>query len=246
MNDLSGKRAIVTGGARGIGAAIARELSARGADVVITYKSAVGQANSLADELTDESRRTVAIQADSADAQAVRYSVEEGTRLMGGLDILVNNAGILISSTLQTMTLADIDRILAVNIRAAIVASQTAIPLLSNGGRIVSIGSCLAERVAIPNVTVYSMSKSALLSFTRGLSRELAPRDITVNLVHPGPTDTDMNPAQGPDADYLRSQIALGRFGSPTDVAKAVAYLAGPDGRHITGTGLVVDGGINA
>lgn len=246
MSDFSGKRVLITGAARGIGAAIALELSNLGADVVITYKDSLAHANRLVEDMTARNGRAFAIQADSADAQAVKKSVEAAAEMLGGLDILINNAGVLVSSSVEEMALDDIDRVIAVNIRSVVVASQAAIPLLSDGGRIISIGSCLAERVAIPNATVYSMSKSALLSFTRGLSRELAPRGITVNLVHPGPTDTDMNPADGPHADFLRSQIALGRFGTAEDVARAVAFLASADGRHITGTGLVVDGGLNA
>lgn len=246
MEGLKSKRALITGAARGIGAGIAMTLADRGADVVITYERAVDRAVDLVDAIRKKGRRAYAIQADSADAAAVKRSVDEASARLGGLDILVNNVGVLFSSPLEEMDLDAIDKIIAVNIRSVVLASKAALAHLGEGGRIISIGSCLAERVAIPEVTVYSMSKSALLSFTRGLARELGPRNITVNLVHPGPTDTDMNPADGPTADFLRSQMALGRFGQVEDVAAAVAFLAGPSGRHITGTGLVVDGGINA
>jgi NAD(P)-dependent dehydrogenase (short-subunit alcohol dehydrogenase family) len=246
MEDLKGKRALITGAARGIGAGIAMTLAERGADVVITYERSAERAAEVVDAIQKKGRRAYAIQADSADAAAVKRSVDEASAQLGGLDILVNNAGVLFSNPLSIMDVDVIDKIIAVNIRSVVLASKAALAHLGEGGRIISIGSCLAERVAIPEVVVYSMSKSALLSFTRGLARELGPRNITVNLVHPGPTGTDMNPADGATADFLRSQIALGRFGEVDDVAGAVAFLAGPSGRHITGTGLVVDGGINA
>jgi NAD(P)-dependent dehydrogenase (short-subunit alcohol dehydrogenase family) len=190
--------------------------------------------------------RSFAIQADSADAAAVKRSIEAAIDGLGGLDILVNNAGIARGGPLADMSLADIDAILDVNVRSVVLASQAAIPHLKEGGRIISIGSCLAERVASPGMTVYSMSKSALLAFTRGLARELGSRGITVNLVHPGPTDTDMNPATGDQAEGQRATIALGHYGKPEDVAAAVAFLASPAAGQITGTGIVVDGGGNA
>lgn len=246
MEGLKGKRALITGAARGIGAGIAMTLADRGADVVITYERSAERAAEVVEAVQKKGRRAYAIQADSADAVAVKRSVDEASAWLGGLDILVNNAGVLFSNPLEEMDVDVIDKIISINIRSVVLASKAALAYLGEGGRIISIGSCLAERVAIPEVTIYSMSKSALLSFTRGLARELGPRNITVNLVHPGPTDTDMNPADGPTADFLRSQIALGRFGQVEDVAGAVAFLAGPSGRHITGTGLVVDGGINA
>jgi 3-oxoacyl-[acyl-carrier protein] reductase len=191
-------------------------------------------------------RRGFAIQADSADAEAVKRSVDQAAESLGGLDILVNNAGIARGGPVADASLADIDALLAVNIRSVILASQAAIKHLPEGGRIVSIGSCLAERVPFPGITVYSMTKSALLAFTRGLARELGPRGITVNLVHPGPTDTDMNPATGEQADGQRAITALGHYGKPEDVAAAVAFLASPSARQITGTGISVDGGTNA
>ncbi|MGY2048132.1 SDR family NAD(P)-dependent oxidoreductase [Methylobacterium sp. JK268] len=246
MSDLTGRRALVTGGSRGIGAAIARTLAERGADVAITYERSEERAAEVVRRITATGRRGVALRADSADAAAVTASVEAAAEQLGGLDILVNNAGIVRNGPVETMSLADLDAILAVNIRAVVLAAQAAIPHLPEGGRIVSIGSCLAERVAFGGVTVYSMSKSALLAFTRGLARELGPRGITVNLVHPGPTDTDMNPADGERADGQRAGMALGRYGTAEDVAAAVAFLASPAARQITGTGITVDGGMNA
>jgi 3-oxoacyl-[acyl-carrier protein] reductase len=246
MTGLMGKRALVTGASRGIGAAIALALAEQGADVAITYERSTERAAEVVRAIEAKGRRGLAIQADSADAARVRQSVEEAAEKLGGLDILVNNAGIGRGGPLAEMSLADIDAVLDVNVRAVVLASQAAIPHLREGGRIISLGSCLAERVHSPGVTVYSMSKSALLAFTRGLARELGPRGITVNLVHPGPTETDMNPVEGDYADWQRQLTALGHFGKPEDVAAAVAFLASPAARQITGTGISVDGGTNA
>lgn len=246
MTEFTGKRALVTGAARGIGAAIALELAERGADIAFTYVNSTNAANELAKRIEALGRRAFAIRADSSDAAEVKRSVDEAAAKLGGLDILINNAGVLFQGQVEDMQLEQIDKILAVNVRAVVLASQAAIPHLGDGGRIISIGSCLAERVAFESVAVYSMSKSALLAFTRGLSRELGSRGITVNLVHPGPTETEMSPPDAPGAEAMRAQIALGRYGTDRDVAAAVAFIASPAARHITGTGLSVDGGMNA
>jgi NAD(P)-dependent dehydrogenase (short-subunit alcohol dehydrogenase family) len=246
VRELTGKRALVTGASRGIGAAIALALAENGADVAITYERSAERAAEVVRAIEAKGRRGLAVQADSADADAVRRSVDAAVEGLGGLDILVNNAGIARGGLVAEMSLADIDALLDVNVRSVVLASQAAIPHLKEGGRIISIGSCLAERVPSPGTTVYSMSKSALLAFTRGLAREVGPRGITVNLVHPGPTDTDMNPATGDQADEQRGRTALGHYGKPEDVAAAVAFLASPAARQITGTGIVVDGGVNA
>lgn len=246
MSELSGKRALVTGGSRGIGAAIALALAEKGADVAITYERSADRAAEVMRSVEALGRRGLAIQADSADAAAVKRSVDEAVAALGGLDILVNNAGIARGGPVAEASLADIDALLAVNIRSVVLASQAALAHLPDGGRIVSIGSCLGERVPFGGVTIYSMTKSALLSFTRGLAREVGPRGITVNLVQPGSTDTDMNPANGEQADEQRALSALGHFGQPQDIAAAVAFLSGPGARQITGTTLTVDGGLNA
>ncbi|CAO4144960.1 MAG: 3-oxoacyl-ACP reductase FabG [Methylorubrum extorquens] len=246
MSELAGKRALVTGASRGIGAAIALALAERGADVAITYERSAERAADVVRAIEGQGRRGLAIQADSADAAAVKRSVEAAAGELGGLDILVNNAGIARGGPVTEMSLADIDALLAVNIRSVVLASQAAIPHLGEGGRIISIGSCLGERVPFPGVTVYSMTKSALLSFTRGLARELGPQGITVNLVQPGSTDTDMNPSNGEQSDLQRAMTALGHYGRPEDIAAAVAFLASPAARQITGTTLTVDGGANA
>ncbi|KMO42310.1 oxidoreductase [Methylobacterium tarhaniae] len=246
MSELAGKRALVTGASRGIGAAIALALAGKGADVAITYERSADRAAEIVRRIEATGRRGVALQADSADPAAVTGSVAAAAEALGGLDILVNNAGIARGGPLAEMSLADIDALLQVNIRSVVLASQAAIPHLTKGGRIISIGSCLAERVPFAGVTVYSMSKSALLAFTRGLARELGPQGVTVNLVQPGSTDTDMNPADGALADGQRAMTALGHYGKPEDIAAAVAFLASPAARQITGTALTVDGGANA
>jgi 3-oxoacyl-[acyl-carrier protein] reductase len=246
MNELAGKYALVTGASRGIGAAIALALADQGADVAITYERSVERAAEVVRAVEAKGRRAIAIQADSADAVAVKRSVDEAAAGLGGLDILVNNAGIARGGPVAEMSLADIDAILDVNVRSVVLASQAAIPHLKEGGRIISIGSSLGERVPFPGVTVYSMSKSALLSFTRGLARELGPQGITVNLVQPGSTETDMNPADGAQSDIQRAMSALGHYGKPEDIAASVAFLASVAARQITGTTITVDGGANA
>ncbi|MCL6352342.1 3-oxoacyl-ACP reductase family protein [Pectobacterium polaris] len=246
MTELAGKKALVTGASRGIGAAIALELAEKGADVAITYQNSEARALDVVRVIEAKGRRAFAIKADSADAEAVVRSVNEAADALGGLDILVNNAGIARGGMLSQLSLADIDDTLNVNVRAVLLASQAAIPHLGQGGRIISIGSSVAERVPMPGMSVYAMSKSALLSFTRGLARELGPNGVTVNLVHPGSTDTDMNPADGEYSEAQRSSIALGHYGKPEDIAAAVAFLASPAARQITGTGITVDGGSNA
>jgi NAD(P)-dependent dehydrogenase (short-subunit alcohol dehydrogenase family) len=246
MSELIGRRALVTGASRGIGAGIARALAEKGADVAITYERSADRAAEVVGHMEAQGRRAFAIQADSAGGAALKRAVNEAARELGGLDILVNNAGIARYGALEDMSLADIDALVNVNVRGAVLATQAAIPHLKQGGRIVSIGSCLAERVPFGGSTLYSMTKSALLAFTRGLARDLGPRDITANLVQPGPIDTDMNPAHGEHAPRIRDLTSLGRYGTPEDVAAVVTFLASPAARFITGSVVTVDGGMNA
>ena len=243
---LAGKRALVTGASRGIGAAIAKTLAAEGADVAITYEKSAEAAATVVSAIKAAGRKGVAIQADSADAAAVQRSIEKTVAELGGLDILVNNAGILRVGELKDLSLADIDALLNVNVRSPILASKAALPHLGKGGRIITIGSYFADRVPASVIGIYAATKSALVAFNKALARELGPREITANLVQPGSIDTDMNPADGPFADTLKQFMALGRYGKPDDIANAVAFLASPKAQYITGSALTVDGGANA
>lgn len=246
MGSLAGKRALVTGASRGIGAAIAIALAREGSSVAITYERSADKAAGVVDRILGFGVNGVSIQADSADAVAVPASVRSAVAALGGLDILVNNAGISRRGPLTSLELVDIDVILSVNVRASVLAIQAAIPHLGAGSRIIGIGSSLAERVPQPGLALYAMSKSALVGLTRGLARDLGPAGITVNIVHPGPTDTDMNPASGLRADAQRGQVALGRYSTPEDVAAMVVFLAGPAGLGISGASFAIDGGLNA
>jgi NAD(P)-dependent dehydrogenase (short-subunit alcohol dehydrogenase family) len=243
---LTGKRALVTGASRGIGAAIAKALAAEGADVAITYEKSATSAAEVVSAIKAKGRRAVAIQADSEDVAAVQASVDKTVAELGGLDILVNNAGILRLGELKDISLADIDALLNVNVRAPFIASKAALAHLTKGGRIITIGSYFADRVPAPVLGVYAASKSALVAFTKALARELGPKEVTVNLVQPGSIDTDMNPAHGPSVETLRQFMALGRFGKVDDIANAVAFLASAKAQYITGSTLTVDGGANA
>lgn len=243
MEFLAGKRALVTGGSRGIGAAIALALADEGADVAITYSRSAERAADIVQAIEAKGRKALAIQADAADPAAIRRSVDQVATALGGLDILVNNAALATYSTIAEVDATAIDELFAVNVRGPILTSQAAMTHLPKGGRIVTIGSGGADRIVGDTGTIYFMTKSALQTFTRGLARELGPRGITVNLVQPGSTDTDMNPADGPFADFQRSLIPLGRYGTPEDVAAGVTFLAAPAARHITGAILNVDGG---
>jgi 3-oxoacyl-[acyl-carrier protein] reductase len=246
MPELARKVALVTGGSRGIGAAVAKRLARDGADVALTYENAADKARAVVAEIEAAGRRGLAIQADSTSPDAVVGAIERTVAEFGRLDILVNNAGIFPNGPLDAVTLADIDRALAIHVRAAFVASQAAARHMGGGGRIVAIGSCLADRAAAPGLTLYAMTKSALTGLTKGLAWDLGGRGITANLIHPGPIDTDMNPADGPGADEERSLIALGRYASADEIAAMVAHLAGAGGRFVTGASIAVDGGFAA
>jgi Dehydrogenases with different specificities (related to short-chain alcohol dehydrogenases) len=246
MKQLAGKVALVTGGSRGIGAAIATRLAHEGADVAITYRQAAQQADEVLLRIKSAGVRGIAIPADSGDVAALTNAVDWCATELGRLDILVNNAGVFPSGPFEDVTLEELDRTMAVHAKAAFVAAQAAAKHMTEGGRIINIGSSLAERVPYAGVTLYAMSKSALIGLTKGLARDLGPRGITANLVHPGSTDTDMNPANGAAAADEIPFIALGRYGTPEDVAATVAHLAGPGGRYITGASIAVDGGVTA
>lgn len=244
--ELEGKVALVTGGSRGIGAAIAVALAGRGADVAITYIRSAAQARSVAGAIEAAGRRSLAIRADSADGGAIVGAVDATAERFGRIDILVNNAGAFPFGPPDAVTVEEADRTLALHVRAPFLASGAALRHMPEGGRIISIGSSLARRVPQAGVALYAMSKSALIGMTRGLARDLGPRGITVNVVDPGSTDTEMNPAQGEAADGERALTALGRYGRPEEIAAAVVFLAGESASYITGASIAVDGGASA
>jgi 3-oxoacyl-[acyl-carrier protein] reductase len=239
---LAGKVALVTGGSRGIGAAIVNRLAHDGAAVAFTYAASADKAKSLVSGLKSRGAEALAIEADSAEPDAVKKAVAQTVSELGRLDILVNNAGILIRGTVDQFGLADFDRMIAVNVRAVFVGIQAALPHLGPGSRIITTGSVVADRSGFPGASVYSMTKGAVASMTRGLARDLGPRGITVNAIQPGPTDTDMTGDESMRA-MLRPLMALGRTGLDTEVASLVAYLAGPESSFITGAALTIDGG---
>lgn len=246
MSTLTGRVALVTGGSRGIGAAVVRRLARDGAHVAFTYREAAESAKAVVADIEAYGRTGLAIQADSTDAAAVVGAVERTVAELGRLDILVNNAGVFSSAPIEEVSLDYLDRAIAVHIRGVFLATQAAVRHMSTGGRIVNIGSSFASRVPAPGVSVYAMTKTAVNGLTRALARELGPRGITVNVLLPGSTDTDMNPADSAGADAQRAHIALGRYGTPEDVAATVSHLVGEGGRHITGASIAIDGGATA
>jgi 3-oxoacyl-[acyl-carrier protein] reductase len=244
--NLKNKRALVTGGSRGIGAAIVHRLAAEGANVAFTYASSPDRANEVAKAAQGQGVKALTIQADSADPAAVTAAVERTVAEFGGIDILVNNAGIAIIAPLEQFTLADFDRTFAINVRAVFVATQAAAKHMGEGGRIINIGSTNADRMPFAGGGVYAMSKSALQGLVQGISRDLGPRGITINNVQPGPVDTELNPAEGEFAEQLKKLMALPRYGKVEEIAAMVAFLARPEAAYITGANLMIDGGFSA
>jgi 3-oxoacyl-[acyl-carrier protein] reductase len=243
---LEGKIALITGGSRGIGAAIARRLAADGANVAITYTKDADAAASVVKAIEGVGRKAIAIQADAADAKAVKAAVEKAVASFGRLDVLVNNAGTAIPKTFEESTLEEMDRVLDVNVRGIFVATQTALKHMRSGGRIIMIGSAVGERAVAPGLVPYAATKGAVKMFTQALSREVGSRGITVNNVQPGPIDTDLNPASGDWAVPQKAATALDRYGRVDEIAAMVAFVASPESSYITGANLTVDGGMNA
>ncbi|MFF5156822.1 SDR family NAD(P)-dependent oxidoreductase [Streptomyces sp. NPDC000348] len=238
---LLGKVALVTGGSRGIGAATALRLAREGADVAVTYVNGKEAAEDVVRAVEALGRRAVALRADAGAPEEAAGAVDAAARELGRLDVLVNNAGIGVLGPVETLSLADVDRVLAVNVRGVFLASRAAAALMPRGGRIITVGTCMTQRVPGPGGTLYTMSKSALVGLTKALARELGGRGITANIVHPGPIDTDMNPADGPYAGGQAEMTAVGRFGSAEEVAETIVHLAGA--AYVTGAEFAVDGG---
>jgi len=246
MSKLANKVALVTGGSRGIGAAVAKRLAADGANVAITYAKDAKAASVVVKAIERAGRKAIAIQADATDADAVAAAVERTVATFGRLDVLVNNAGTAIPKKFEETTLEELDRVIDINIRGVFVTTQAALKHMNDGGRIIMIGSSVGERVMVPGLVPYSATKGAVKIFTQGLSREVGSRGITVNNVQPGPIDTDLNPAAGDWAVPQKAGTALDRYGHVDEVASLVAFVAGPESSYITGANLTVDGGMNA
>lgn len=246
MSNLTDKIALVTGASRGIGAAIAKRLAADGARVAITYSKGADAAAQVVSEIEQAGGRAIAIQADATDAQAVAAAVERTVAAFGGLDVLVNNAGTAIPKPFVDSTLEEMDRVIDINLRGVFIATHAALKHIPDGGRIISIGSCVGERMGTPGLVAYAATKGAVKMFTQGLAREVGPRGITVNTIQPGPIDTDLNPASDEWAAPQIANTALKRYGHVDDIAAMVAFVAGPEAGYITGASLTVDGGTNA
>jgi 3-oxoacyl-[acyl-carrier protein] reductase len=246
MSKLTHKVALVTGGSRGIGAAIAKRLAADGASVAITYAKDANAASAVVKAIERDGGKAIAIQADSVNSEAVTGAVEKAVATFGRLDVLVNNAGTAIPKTFEETTVEEMDRVIDINVRGVFIATQAALKHMKSGGRIIMIGSAVGERVQTPGLVPYSATKGAVKIFTQALSREVGSRGITVNNVQPGPIDTDLNPANGDWAVPQKAATALNRYGHVDEIAAMVAFVAGPESSYITGANLTVDGGMNA
>ena len=243
---LEGKVALVTGGSRGIGAAIAKHLAADGAMIAITYTKGADAAASVVEAIKSSGGKAIALQADATDAGQVNAAIDKTVAAFGKLDVFVNNAGTAVPKKFEETTIEELDRVIDINLRGAFVATQAALKHMNAGGRIILIGSCVGERMMTPGLVAYAATKGAIKMFAQGLAREVGDRGITVNNIQPGPIDTDLNPASGEWAVPQKAMTALNRYGSVDDVAALVAFVAGPEASYITGASLTVDGGTNA
>jgi 3-oxoacyl-[acyl-carrier protein] reductase len=246
LKKLEGKIALVTGASRGIGAAIAKRLAADGASVAITYSKGAGAADGVVKDIERSGGKAIAIHADATDAKAVAGAIEKTVATLGRLDILVNNAGTAIPKPFEETTLEEMDWVIDLNLRGVFLATQAALKHMQDGGRIITMGSCVGERMMTPGLVAYAATKGAVKMFVQGLSREVGSRGITVNNIQPGPIDTDLNPAAGDWATPQIANTALKRYGHVEDIAAMVAFVAGPEAGYITGASLTVDGGTNA
>lgn len=243
---LTGKVALVTGGSRSIGAAIAIRLAADGAAVALTYNGSPDKAAAVVADIQAAGGRALAIAADAGSPEAVRAAVKKVVETFGSIDILVNNAGIALGGPIEEISFDDYQRMIAVNVTGVFVATQEAVRHMTAGGRIIHIGSSMVRYAAFPTASLYTLTKGAVAGFNRSLVRDLGPKGITVNTVHPGPTDTDMNPDGGPVSKIVGPGMAIGRYGKAHEIASVVAYLASPEAAFVTGADIVADGGFTA
>jgi 3-oxoacyl-[acyl-carrier protein] reductase len=243
---LEGKVALVTGGSRGIGAAIAKRLAADGAIVAITYTKGAEAAASVVEAIKSAGGKAIAVQADATAPDQVKPAIDKTVAALGKLDVFVNNAGTAIPKKFEETTLEELDRVIDINLRGAFIATQAALKHMNEGGRIILTGSCVGERMMTPGLVAYAATKGAIKMFAQGLAREVGDRGITVNNIQPGPIDTDLNPASGEWAVPQKAMTALNRYGSVDEVAGLVAFVASPEAAYITGASLTVDGGTNA
>ena len=246
MSRLQGKTALITGGSRGIGAAIAERLASDGANIAITYVSSIEAADKVIATCRTQGVEAEAIKADAAIASDMVSLVDKVIQGFGRLDILVNNAGIFLMGSLEDTKDEDFDQTVNINIRAVFQVSRAAAKVMPSGSRIINIGSIYGEKIPLPNISLYTMSKFAVAGLTHAWARDLGTKGITVNCVQPGPINTDMNPADSEFANTLKSYTALGRYGKPQEIAEVVAFLAGTESAYLTGACINVDGGWNA
>lgn len=245
---LKNKFALITGGSRGIGAAIAKRFAKEGCHVAISFTTSKEKALALVKDLEKEGVQALALQADQANTKEVEKLVQKVGEHFGRIDILVNNAGIYLGGNIDdpNLDLEAITRLMAINVTGVFATTRATIPFMHEGGRIVNIGSINGEHLKMAGGADYAASKAALIGYTHGWSRDLGPKNITVNLVQPGPIETDMNPDNTEFANFIKKGVSLGRYGQPEEIAAAVAFLASPEASYITGATLTVDGGFLA
>lgn len=246
MKPLAHKTALVTGGSRGIGAAIAKKLASHGANVLITYSASKDSADKVVAEISALGVNARAIKADANNPAAMAILAKEALAAFGSVDILVNNAGVWSTGAVGEIAEDEYNRVRNVNIDSVFTLTNALVPHMKAGSRIINISSCLGIRAIMPGISTYVASKFAVAGLTRGWAQDLGAKGILVNAVLPGPIDTEMNPADSEHADQQRASIPLGRYGHVDEIAGAVAFLAGPDATFITGATLSVDGGLGA
>jgi 3-oxoacyl-[acyl-carrier protein] reductase len=244
MTELQGKNVFVSGGSRGIGAAIVQKMAEVGANVAFTYQKSQNEANALVKAIEAQGVKGLAIQADAMEAEQVILAVQKAVSTLGAIDILVNNAGIVELKSITENTLEDYERIEKVNIKAVFAATIEAVKSMPEWGRIINIGSVNADSMPFIGGALYGMSKAAVQMLTKGWARDLGDRQITVNVIQPGPIDTDMNPASGAFAETVTAMTAIKRYGKPEEIAELAAFLATPNASNITGAAINIDGGM--